>query len=234
MPSQSKAELLEIARHRLYPSLRDPNYLVLRRRRLILTEWISRLPTDGLTVLDLGGRYQPYRPLLVGRVRRYVAFDLLQTVITDVVGRGEHLPFRGNSFDLVIATGVFEYFPKPHDVAEQVFNALKPGGVLLMSVGAVSGRYVDEEHWRYMRSGLGSVLAPFAEVEIVPEVYTLGGFCRIVNFGLDLMTKTALLRNVYRATVCPMINVAGLMMEGAKLTTNDQLAGNYAAWARKA
>jgi SAM-dependent methyltransferase len=232
MPPQSKAELLQIANARLHPSLTDPNYLVLRRRRLLLAEWIKHLPNN-LTVLDLGGRYQPYRPLLEGRVRQYVAFDLLQTVITDVVGRGEALPFRNESFDLVIATGVFEYFAEPHLVAAQVHEILKPGGVLMMSVGAVSGRYVEEEHWRFMRAGLQSVLSPFSEVEIVPEVYTLGGFCRIVNFALDLMTKTAPLRAIYRATVCPCINLVGVVLEAANLSTNDQLAGNYAAWARK-
>ena len=66
---------------------------------------------------------------------------------------------------------------------------LKPGGVLFMSVGSVSPRFADEEHWRFLCAGLRWTMSPFSHVEIVPEVYTPGGLCRIINTGLDISAK---------------------------------------------
>ena len=79
-------------RARLYPSLTNPSWLVLRRRREIFRKWLARVDGHDLDVLDVGGRIQPYRPLLEGRLRRYVAIDLRQTPLVNVVGRGEQIP----------------------------------------------------------------------------------------------------------------------------------------------
>jgi SAM-dependent methyltransferase len=230
---QERQDLIRIAERRLRPSLTNPHYLVLRRRTQLLSAWIQQFPGNNLCVLDIGGRYQPYRPLLQDRATKYIALDVLRTEFVDVVGRGEQLPFRTSSFDLVIATGVFEYFPQPHVAAQQIHDALKPGGALLLSVGAVSPRFVEAEHWRYMRSGLRSVLSPFADVEIVPEVFSLGGFCRIVNASMNIFAKLESIRTFMSWTVFPCVNVMGMALEGSGLSTNDQLAGNYSAFARK-
>jgi SAM-dependent methyltransferase len=230
---QERQDLIRIAERRLRPSLTNPHYLVLRRRTQLLSAWIQQFPGNNLCVLDIGGRYQPYRPLLQDRATKYIALDVLRTEFVDVVGRGEQLPFRTSSFDLVIATGVFEYFPQPHVAAQQIYDALKPGGALLLSVGAVSPRFVEAEHWRYMRSGLRSVLSPFADVEIVPEVFSLGGFCRIVNASMNIFAKLESIRTFMSWTVFPCVNVMGMALEGSGLSTNDQLAGNYSAFARK-
>src|ERR1700722_4836691 len=209
----SREELQNLARRRLHPSLTNPNYLVLRGRARLITKWLKQISGEDLRVLDIGGRYQPYRPLLQSRVRQYVALDVIATKLVDAVGKGEQLPFRCNTFDLVIATGVFEYFPRPHVAAEQVYDVLKPGGVLLMSVGAVSPRFVDAEHWRSMRAGLRSVLSPFSEVEIVPEVFSLGGFCRLINAGLNIFARYEFVRRSFAVTIFPLANIAGLGLE---------------------
>lgn len=73
---QSRAELLKIADGRLHPSITNPNYLVLRRRRMIFANWMESIPGQQLVVLDIGGRYQPYRPLLENRIQRYFALDV--------------------------------------------------------------------------------------------------------------------------------------------------------------
>lgn len=226
-------ELLQVAQRRLAPSLTNPNYLVLRRRAQLIRQWIERLPSSGLVVLDVGGRYQPYRPLLQSAVKQYVALDVQPTELVDVVARGQQLPFPPHTFDLVIATGVFEYFPEPLLASREMHSVLKPGGFLIMSVGAVSPRFVGEEHWRYMRAGLEWTLSPFSQVEIVPEVFTPGGLCRIVNAGLNICAKYEVVRKVFQASLFPLINLIGLALEGLKLSTNDQLAGNYSALARK-
>ena len=116
-------------RERLYPALTNPSWLVLRRRREIFRKWLARVDGRDLDVLDVGGRIQPYRPLLEGRTRRYVAVDLRQTPLVSVVGRGEQIPFAEAQFDLVICTQVLEYIPEPAAVVAEIYRVLKPGGL---------------------------------------------------------------------------------------------------------
>ena len=143
-----------------------------RSRRLIFTPHVQKLPGN-LTVLDVGGRYQPYRPLLDGKIDKYLALDVDRTEFVTVVGTGENIPFQNETFDLVIATGVFEYFRQPYDAANEVYRVLKPGGSLLVSVAAAAPRFVDEERWRYLPLGLRSLFSQFSQVTITPEVSSL-------------------------------------------------------------
>ncbi|MGC2326208.1 MAG: class I SAM-dependent methyltransferase [Candidatus Sulfotelmatobacter sp.] len=229
----SVAELLKIADARLYPSLTNPSYLVQRGRRRILGKWLESIPGDRLTVLDIGGRYQPYRPLIQHRLQRYVALDILSTPLVDVLGKGEQLPFKSDTFDLVLATGVFEYFPEPRVVAAQIHRVLKPGGHLMLSVASVYPRVVEEEHWRYLPAGLKFALGPFFKIEIVPEVTSIGGALRLNAAAISIFAKYGFVRQVLHHTVVPVLNMAGLALESARLSTNDQLAGNYCALAQK-
>ena len=102
--------LAQIEHDRLYPAVTNPNFLVLRSRRVVFETWISRISGNALKILDIGGRYQPYRRLFGDRVDRYIACDILHTELVNVVASGESLPFAPDSFDVVIATQVFEYF----------------------------------------------------------------------------------------------------------------------------
>lgn len=224
---------LKVADARLHPSITNPNYLVLRRRGLILGEWIKAIPGNNLSVLDVGGRYQPYRPLLHGRLQRYVALDIDATPLVDVLGNGERIPFRDATFDLALATGVFEYFPQPHVAAAEVHRILRPGGHLMMSVAGICPRMVDEERWRYLPLGLKSVLAPFSKIEIVPEVTSIGGIVRLNAVAMSNFSKYSFVRQIVHHTMVPALNLLGLGLEGAALSSNDQIAGNYSVLAQK-
>jgi SAM-dependent methyltransferase len=190
------------------------------------------IPGNQLTVLDIGGRYQPYRPLLQNRISRYVALDVLRTVLVDVVGMGQQIPFKSNTFDLVLATGVFEYFPEPR-VAAAIHRVLKPGGHLMTSIASACPRVVDDEHWRYLPAGLKFVLAPFATTEIVPEVSTIGGFLRVTAFSMSIFAKYGFIRQIVHHTIVPVLNMAGVALDRPSISSNDQLAGNYCALAQK-
>ena len=229
----SRAELLKIANARLYPSLTNPAYLVHRKRRLILSKWLESIPGERLFVLDIGGRYQPYRPLIEHRIQRYVALDVLSTPFVDVLGKGEQIPFKANTFDLVIATGVFEYFPEPRVAAIEIHRVLKPGGHLMISVGAITPRAVDESHWRFLPAGLKYVLGAFSKIEIVPEVTSIGGFLRLTAGALGIFAKYGFVRWILQQTATPVLNLMGLFLESTGISTNDQISSNYCALAQK-
>lgn len=221
-----------IANARLYPSLTNPNYLVLRARRLILSQHIRRLP-DHLAVLDVGGRYQPYRPLLDGKVSRYLALDIEKTVRVNVVANAERIPFRDATFDLVISTCVFDYIEKPHTAAQEIYRVLKPEGFFMGSFGATAPRFGDDECWRYLPRGLRSLFSSFSQVSVIPEVSSIGGFCRLLNLGFRDFLRFRALQSVYGLSVCPLLNLVGLGLEKAHLTSNDVWTGNYSVIAVK-
>ena len=234
MPNESLEFCLKSARDRLYPSLFSPNYLVLRKRRELFSGWLRDMPGQDWRVLDVGGRYQPYRPLVESRTKTYIALDVQCTPLVTAIGSGQDLPFADSSFDLVIATQVFEYFPQPHLAAAEIHRVLKPGGCLLMSVASLVPRFVDEECWRYLPSGLRSVLASFSEIEIVPEMKTVGTLFRTASLSLSIVVRYSWLRQIVHHSVVPLLNLVGWQMDGLMRRRNDQFVANYSVLARKA
>jgi SAM-dependent methyltransferase len=226
------------ARERLYPSLTNPSWLVLRRRREIFQKWLARQDTHDLDVrdldvLDLGGRIQPYRPLLKERARRYVAVDLRQTPLVNIVARGEQIPLASGRFDLVICTQVLEYVPNPAEMIAEIHRVLKPGGCLFLSVPSASVRDAEQDAWRFLPAALRQLLTGFSELEIVPEGGSLVGFFRTVNVCLHIFVRYKALRMVYRWTICPVLNLCGELLEHIAKSSNDQFTPNYSAWAQK-
>jgi SAM-dependent methyltransferase len=226
--------LERIARSRLYPPLTDPSYLVLRSRRLIFSRWIKELKGDKLTVLDIGGRYQPYRSLFGEKLGRYIAVDVMKTELVDVIADGQALPFAPESFDLAVATQVMDYFHDPAEAVRQIHTVLKPGGAFLASVAAFAPSFAHGEYWRFTRPGLATLLASFAQVQIVPELYSAGSVVRTLNLAMDAFVHYPSARWLYRRTGCPLVNLFGLGIEKLNLTRNDQFTANYSLLAVKA
>lgn len=232
--SREKKRLLKVANGRLHPSLIHHSYLVLRRRSHLITAWLEKVEGNALRVLEVGGRYQPYRPLLQNRVRQYVALDILNSPLVDVVGDGQNLPFRAGTFDLVIATQVLEYFPDPKRPLQEIHSVLKPGGFVIASVAAIAPRAASEEYWRFLPAGLRYVFSDFAKVEIVPETSSVASFFRYLNWSLNIFCRYEPVRKVFEHTATPCINLLGLGLERLIHSDNDNLTGNYSVFARKA
>ncbi len=111
---------------------------------------------------------------------------------------------------------------------------LKPGGILLASVPACAPAFAEGEYWRFTRPGLRALLSSFAQVQIVPELYSAGSVVRTLNLALDAFVHYSSARWLYRRTLCPLANLFGLGLEKLNLTSNDQFTANYSVLARKA
>jgi SAM-dependent methyltransferase len=107
--------------------------------RIIDTNAVSANPYDPVSeslitnnpndlILDCGaGR----RPIYYDNV---VNYEIVDYDTTDVVGVGEYLPFKDESFDAVLSHAVLEHVRDPFRCAEEIARVLKPGGTLLCSV----------------------------------------------------------------------------------------------------
>jgi SAM-dependent methyltransferase len=231
--SPTLKEVMQQSRERLFPSLTNPNWLVLRERRRIFDRWLAQLPSSELDVLDVGGRLQPYRPLIGNRVRRYVAVDLKLTPLVNVLARGEQLPLASARFDLVICTQMLEYVPQPSLVFGEIHRVLKPGGSLLLSVPSVCPIDAGEECWRFLPTGLRYLLADFARVEVVAEGSSVAGFFRTVNSCLDIFARYSTVRFLYRHSLAPLVNLGGSLLENLSGSQNQQFTANYSVLAQK-
>jgi len=220
------------SRERVRPSLRNPNWLILRQRRRIIEEGVKRLPTTGLTVLDVGGRLQPYRLLLGARVKSYVAIDPQLTPLVNVAAVAEALPFRDGQFDLVICTQVLEYLPEPARAVDEIRRVLRTGGSALISAPAVFVRDSDREYWRFLPEGLRYLLRDFAEVEVIPEGNSVAGLFRTLNVFLVSFARPKFLVPVLAWTLVPVLNVAGSILERLG-GTGDYFTANFSVWIRK-
>jgi SAM-dependent methyltransferase len=226
-------EAIRQGRDRLCPSLTNPNWLVLRERRRIFGQWLARLPSPDLDVLDVGGRIQPYRALMSARVRRYIAVDLRITPLVNIVARAEHLPLGDALFDVVICTQMLEYVADPSLVLGEIHRVLRPGGALLLSVPSACPVDSANECWRFLPAGLRHLLAGFTRVEVVAEGSSVAGFFRTVNTCLDILVRKPAARFVYRRSLAPLLNLSGALAEKISGRRNEQFTVNYSLLAEK-
>lgn len=222
---------VELGRSILYPSLSDPDYLVRRNRRNLLENWFAQLPERELTVLDVGGRLQPYRPLLGKRAGRYVALDPVFEGLLDVAGVGEHLPFRDASFDLALCTQTLNYASSPEQVINEIHRVLKPGGTVVLTVAAIFPRLHDLR-WQFMPDGLQLLLKNFTEIELVPEGRSIAGLCRSIIWFFESFLRGERLRRYAGIMLYPVFNLAGAWLDRFSRGRSN-FATNYACRARK-
>jgi SAM-dependent methyltransferase len=233
----AREETLEVvqreSRERLYPPVTNPNWLILRKRREIFQKWLADIPGENFVVLDVGGRIQPYRPLLEGRLQKYVSCDLRRTPLVNIVADAAQIPLATSSFDLVLCNQMLEYVSQPSAVIAEIYRVLKPGGWLLLSVPAVFPRDAEADAWRFLPASLRILLASFAAFEIAPEGSSIAGFFRTIAVCLDIFARPRALRTVSRFTLVPLLNLAGYALEFLFRSSNDQFTANFSVLARK-
>jgi SAM-dependent methyltransferase len=231
--TETRGEVRKAGRKRLYPSLTNPNWLVLSRRRELFQNWLQSVPGESLVVLDVGGRIQPYRSLLGERCAQYIAVDLLVTPLVDVVGLAQQLPVGDEKFDLVICTQVLEYVAEPRRVLNEIHRTLKKGGFLLLSVPSVFPRDSQLEYWRFLPGALKYLLSDFSKVDIAPEGNSLVGFIRTANVCFVSFAKPTILRWLIGCTVVPALNVFGALLQLVIRSSDDRFTANFSVLAQK-
>jgi SAM-dependent methyltransferase len=94
---------------------------------------IEKLIQENELVLNVGAGYRK------NSERHYKYDNVINTEIfpyptIDVVCNGDSLPFKDNSFDVVLSLAVLEHVPNPWVHAEELVRVLKPGGIIYADV----------------------------------------------------------------------------------------------------
>ena len=113
-------------------------------------------------ILDCGaGR----RDIYYGNV---VNFEVVDYDSTDVLGVGEKLPFKDNSFEVVLSFSVLEHVKDPFLCAKEIARVLKPGGTLICSVPFLQPYHGYPHHYYNMTAqGLKNLFASHLEIDKV-------------------------------------------------------------------
>lgn len=119
---------------------------------------IERNP-DGL-VLDCGsGLRRIYRPQVVN-------FEVIRNATTDVLGVGEELPFKDDSFDAAFSLAVLEHVKDPFLCARELARVLKPGGTLYCVVPFLQPFHAFPHHYYNMsHEGLANLFEGHLDIK---------------------------------------------------------------------
>jgi len=184
-------------------------------------------------VLDIGGRIQPYRSLMLDKDTRYIAVDLRLTSLVDVIADANRLPFSEARYDLVICTQVLQYVSNPFETVAEIRRVLKPGGFLLLSVPSLYPSDSSIDGWRCFPAALRQLTAEFSAVEIAAEGSSVVGLFRTLNVWLDWFARPAFLKSLIRHTAIPMFNLAAVLLESATRKRNETFSPNFSVLARR-
>jgi len=102
-----------------------------------------QLPANSY-VIDLGGNNGKFAQQLKSKQRTIISLDIDRSImvgadgmhlpgITPIQGNILNLPFRENTFDLVLARAILHHVPDDLDLAfREIYRILKPGGQVLI------------------------------------------------------------------------------------------------------
>ena len=90
---------------------------------------ISKLIKENNLILNIGAGYRE-RPERYFSLSNVINTEVFNYSTTDIVCDGDNLPFKDNSFDVVLSLAVLEHVKNPWIHANEMIRVLKPGGIV--------------------------------------------------------------------------------------------------------
>lgn len=137
-------------------------------------------------VLDCGcGRRPAYYPNVVN-------YEIVDYDTTDVIGVGERLPFKDNTFDAVLSIAVLEHVRDPLICAQEISRVLKPSGELYCSVPFLQPYHGYPHHYfNATHQGISRLFEDYLDIVNINSdgaghpIFTLHWLLRSWVHGLD-------------------------------------------------
>jgi len=200
------------------PNWRQPLYLHLAPLWRALEQ---KLATCSGRVLDVGCGMQPYRHLIGSAMTEYVGLDRAGPLsVPTHVGSAESLPFKDESFDVVLATQVYEHLPEPEIAIAEAVRVLSPGGRLIITVPGVWPTHeAPHDYWRFTRFGLLALVERSSLS--CQELRPLGGTWATIGQMVALEIAPLFLLRQF----VPIVNLTARAMD--RLGSREELVMNW-------
>lgn len=119
------------------------------------------------------------------------------------------LPFRDNSFDVVVCNAVLQYCENPFTVAKQFLRVLRPGGYLYVDAPWMQPYCQDTpDKFRFSEDGLKTVFKDFEIIEVGPSIQSGSAIAYLAFHMADSLTTNkyanALLAEAARILMFPV------------------------------
>lgn len=149
----------------------------------LIDESINKINFKG-KILDIGARHSPY-----SNKGNVISLDKFPYKEVDVIADAEkHIPFKKNSFDMVLLIFVLEYIKNPQKVIDNIYGVLKPNGKLILTAPFMYPFHPlkkDDDFWRYTPASIKFLLSKFSKIEIIPKGYFLTLIAIYIEFILE-------------------------------------------------
>lgn len=155
-----------------------------------LCEQFEKIPASA-SVLDIGGHKDSIR----GNFSPY-AYGIDVTCVnisdekgTDIISDATLLPIQEKAFDIVLCSELIEHVYKPHEVLEEIYRVLKPGGKALLTIPLHYHIHGDpQDYGRYTYNFLEKALVDagftLEEIKIRPQGKYWSVLADFIRMGL--------------------------------------------------
>ncbi len=114
---------------------------------------LSRLKANA--VLDVGAGDKRYKDSIY--CIKYIALDVSGNL--DVIADAAFLPFKDDSFDMIICTQVLEHVKNPFLILEEFNRVLRAKGIIFLTVPTVMYLHeIPDDYFRYTKYGIEYLL----------------------------------------------------------------------------
>jgi SAM-dependent methyltransferase len=195
-------------------------------------------------LLDVGCGKMPYREHILtnSKISEYVGLEIENALEyhsilkPDFFWDGVTMPFDNNSFDVIIATEVFEHCPDINIILSEINRVLKPNGVLYFTVPFLWTLHeVPYDIARYTPFALNASLTKNNFNNI--EIYSLGGWHASMAQMMALWVRRAIGRKFIRETITflllPIILFLIWVDRNPKEFNNGQMCTGFSGMAKK-
>ena len=140
----------------------------------------KRLPKKSKILIIGGGTHKLAKGInnLSEHLENIINLEIVDGPLVDVIGDAHHLPFKNNSFDLVIIQAVLEHVKYPKKVVDEIHRILKKKGFVYAEVPFMQGVHGrPHDFQRYTKYGLETL---FEEYKIVKSDILIGPTASII------------------------------------------------------
>lgn len=132
-------------------------------------DYLGEKPSSSF-LLDLGAGPSQFREL-ISRFDLAVGMDFRPLELVDVVGDlTKQLPFRSESFDIVMLSNTMEHIPNTDFLISEIYRVLKPGGLIIGTIPFLMRVHQKPyDYNRYTNYKLAMLLkeANFKEISVI-------------------------------------------------------------------
>lgn len=164
----SKDKILDFFIKHVKWMIPSPSYnFLVKKHMMFFKKNMSKISDPKILIIGGGqSKYAKGINILSRYEKNIINLELVDGPIVDVIGDAHNLPFKNNSFDLVIIQAVLEHVANPIKVVDEIYRVLKKPGRVYAGIPFIQGIHArPHDFQRYTNYGLDILFEKFKKIE---------------------------------------------------------------------